>query len=56
MTTSEVIKIQRLLGLMSSPNSLQQDGIIGKKTSHALKLFKRQVRKNSINIIFNDIR
>lgn len=49
MTTSEVIKIQKLLGL-------PQDGIVGKKTSHALKLIKTRVRKNSINIIFNDIR
>ena len=49
MTTSEVIKIQRILGL-------PQDGIAGKKTSQALKLFKikRQVRMKSINIIFNE--
>jgi len=51
MTTSEVIKIQRLLGL-------PQDGIVGKKTSHAINLFmlKRKIRMKSINIIFNDIR
>ena len=47
MTKSELIKIQKLLGVT-------QDGIVGKQTSHALKLFKKQVRMKSINIIFNE--
>ena len=47
MTTSEVIKLQRLLGV-------PQDGIVDKRTNQALKLFRRKVRKHSINIIFNN--
>lgn len=49
MTKSEVIKIQRLLGL-------PQDGILGKKTAHTINLFmiKRRIRMKSIENIFDD--
>ena len=46
MTTSEVIKLQRLLGL-------KQDGIEGRAYEAAIKRYKRHIRMKSINIIFN---
>ena len=46
MTKSEIIKLQRLLGL-------PQDGIAGRAYEAAIKRYKRQIRMKSIHIIFN---
>ena len=48
MDKNEIIKLQKLLGI-------PQDGIVSKETSKYTRLWRRTIRKKSINKMFKQI-